>query len=228
MAGENRKPVVIESPFKGETKAQESLHRAYLEACLRDSILKHGEAPIASQREIGIHVGLELAKVCERSVFYIDLGMSSGMERYGLPGAHAAEREIVYRRLGGMWSALAYLKLIDKTDNYNNWLNGGYDGGGWRHRMSDETKKTPPPKWTKRDDLAEVDPEILCMDGFDDCIAGWLQRFGMEPIALYDREKVLNKIMKDGGTYEQALEFYEFNQLGGWVGERTPGFLVKV
>lgn len=104
--------------------------------------------------------------------------------------------------------------------------------------MTDE-KKTPPPKWstsgmtkpekwTKRDDLAEVDDEILCMDGYDDCIEGYLQRFGMEPIAIYDRQKVLEKIMEDGSTYEEAVEFYEFNQLGGWIGERTPGFLVRV
>jgi hypothetical protein len=77
-------------------------------------------------------------------------------------------------------------------------------------------------------DLAEVDDEILCMDGYDDCILGYLQRYGMEPIAIYDRQKVIEKIMEDGGTYEEALEHYEFNQLGGWHGDRTPGFLVKV
>jgi hypothetical protein len=144
MTQESRKYAVIESPFKGENKAQETLHRAYLEACLRDSILNHGEAPIAShklytdalddsvanERAIGIHVGLELAKVCARSVFYIDLGMSEGMERYGLPGARAAKREVIYRRLGGMWSALKYLELIDRLDGYKSWLTGGgYDGG---------------------------------------------------------------------------------------------------
>ena len=67
----------------------------------------------------------------------------------------------------------------------------------------------------------------LLMDGFDDCVVGILERFGMERIILYDKDLVIQKLM-DGGidSYEGALEFYEYNQLGGWHGDRTPGFLV--
>ena len=25
---------------------------------------------------------------------------------------------------------------------------------------------------------------------------------------------------------EQALEYYEYNMLGSWIGERTPGFVI--
>ena len=51
----------------------------------------------------------------------------------------------------------------------------------------------------------------------------------MEPIVLYDKDKVIKKLMDDGcETYEEAVEFYEFNQLGGWHGEKTPGFLVSL
>jgi hypothetical protein len=135
--------VVIESPFKGETKAQEAYHKAYLQACLRDSILNHGEAPFAShqlytealddgdarEREIGISIGLEFAKACTRSVFYVDLGMSEGMQRYAWPAAEGAGREIVIRRLGGVWSAKHYLNLIAKDESYENWLTTPYDGG---------------------------------------------------------------------------------------------------
>lgn len=81
---------------------------------------------------------------------------------------------------------------------------------------------------SKREKLAEIDPDILCMDGYDDCIVGFLQRFGMDPVAVYDREKVLEKLMADGCSYEEALEYYEFNQVGAWAGDRTPGFLVRV
>ena len=28
-------------------------------------------------------------------------------------------------------------------------------------------------------------------------------------------------------SYEDALEYYEYNQLGAYVGERTPGFLIR-
>lgn len=72
--------------------------------------------------------------------------------------------------------------------------------------------------------------EPLVMDGYDDCVVGVLERFGMEPIILYDKEKVIEKIMDESpdGSYHEALEYYEFNQLGGWHGNKTPGFLVRL
>ena len=34
--------------------------------------------------------------------------------------------------------------------------------------------------------------------------------------------------MSDGeSSYEEAMEYYEFNQLGAWVGDGTPCFLDK-
>jgi hypothetical protein len=72
--------------------------------------------------------------------------------------------------------------------------------------------------------------DALLMDGFDDCILGILERFGIDqPIVVYDREKVIAKLMdRDGMTHEEALDFYYFNQLGAWVGEKTPAFLIKM
>ena len=72
--------------------------------------------------------------------------------------------------------------------------------------------------------------DALLMDGFDDCILGILERFGIDqPIVVYDREKVIAKLIdRDGMTHEEALDFYYFNQLGGWHGEKTPAFLIKM
>jgi hypothetical protein len=68
----------------------------------------------------------------------------------------------------------------------------------------------------------------LKMDGFDDCIEGVVERFGQIEILCYNKEKVIEKLMKEGDrTYTEALEYYEFNQLGAWVGEGTPCFLDK-
>lgn len=72
------------------------------------------------------------------------------------------------------------------------------------------------------DDLA---PDALKMDGFDDCIVGVVTRFKMPPIVCYDRAKVIAKNMKGGMTRDEAEEFFEFNQIGAWVGEGTPCFL---
>ena len=69
----------------------------------------------------------------------------------------------------------------------------------------------------------------LIMDGYDDCAIGILERFGMESIVLYDKELVIQQLMDEGcDSYEGALEYYEFNQLGGWHGDQTPGFLIRL
>ncbi len=72
----------------------------------------------------------------------------------------------------------------------------------------------------------ELGEPLLKMDGFDDCIAGVIERMGQEPIICYDKTKVLDQMVKDGMTYEEAVEYFEYNQMGAWVGERTPCFLI--
>ena len=67
--------------------------------------------------------------------------------------------------------------------------------------------------------------ELLTMDDFDSCIVGIVERYGQEPIVCYDRDKVLAELQAQGMDYEGALEFFEFNQLGSWVGDRTPCFI---
>jgi hypothetical protein len=72
------------------------------------------------------------------------------------------------------------------------------------------------------------DSVALVMDGYDDCIAGVLQRFGMPLIVVYDKEKVIQKLMDDGMTCDEAHEFFEYNQLGAWMGEGTPAFITTL
>ena len=70
---------------------------------------------------------------------------------------------------------------------------------------------------------------VLTMDGYDDCVVGVLERFGMEPFVVYDKELVLEKLEEDGcDDRDSSTEYYEFNQLGAWLGEATPGYLVSV
>jgi hypothetical protein len=66
---------------------------------------------------------------------------------------------------------------------------------------------------------------VMWLDGFDDCVAGVLERFGMGDVLVYDRAKVIGKLVKEGMTREGAEEWYGFNMLGAWVGAGTPGFL---
>ena len=78
--------------------------------------------------------------------------------------------------------------------------------------------------------IENLGDEAVLMDGFDDCIIGVLERFGMDSIVLYDKQKVIEKLMAPlagfPATEEEALEYYEYNMLGSWIGERTPGFVI--
>jgi hypothetical protein len=56
---------------------------------------------------------------------------------------------------------------------------------------------------------------------------GAVVRFGSEPFLLYDQDAVIESLMRDGMSYEDAVEFHEYNQLGAWVGDSTPAFFVK-
>jgi hypothetical protein len=65
----------------------------------------------------------------------------------------------------------------------------------------------------------------LVMDDFDDCIVGICDRFH-DSFVVYDRDKVINKLMeRDGMDEEEAVEFFGYNIIGGWHGDKTVGFV---
>ena len=67
--------------------------------------------------------------------------------------------------------------------------------------------------------------ELMCMDGYDDCIVGIVEQFGKPPILCYNKLLVIQKMIDDGSSYEEAEEYFEYNQIGAYVGEFTPCFL---
>jgi hypothetical protein len=72
--------------------------------------------------------------------------------------------------------------------------------------------------------VAEIDPEILLADGFEDALVGYVEVFS-KTVALYDREKCLKILEKrDKMTPEEAEEFFGFNVTGAYVGDHTPAF----
>lgn len=77
------------------------------------------------------------------------------------------------------------------------------------------------------EEFSADDPEILQMDGFEDCAAGICVRFGQPPILIYDRQKVIAKLVASGMSEEDAEEYFGFNQIGAWLGDHTPAFLIR-
>lgn len=72
--------------------------------------------------------------------------------------------------------------------------------------------------------FGEDEDGLLVMDGFDDCIIGVGQRF-TDCFVIYDFKKVIEKLMSDGMTEEEAEEYHQYNQVGAWIGPRTPVFV---
>ena len=68
-------------------------------------------------------------------------------------------------------------------------------------------------------------PDVLIADGFDDAIIGLAERYGMNPVVLYNKNKCLNIMQtRDGMSEEDAIDFFYYNIVGAYMGEHTPCF----
>lgn len=90
-----------------------------------------------------------------------------------------------------------------------------------RLRQEDEQRSRD---WLDR--ASELNEEALACDGFESCIMGVATRYGMDSVLAYDYDKCLALLIsRDGMTYEEASEFFEFNVIGAWMGAGTPVFV---
>ena len=71
-----------------------------------------------------------------------------------------------------------------------------------------------------KEHLEKIDPDLLYADGFDDCILGITFREEV-PVVLYSSSRIIQRLSKDMPE-EEAVEYFEFNINGAYVGERTP------
>ena len=63
-------------------------------------------------------------------------------------------------------------------------------------------------------------------DEFDGAILGLGRRCGQPDLLVYDVDKCIEiLIKKDNMTQEEAVDFFEYNIVGAWVGGGTPIFL---
>jgi hypothetical protein len=69
--------------------------------------------------------------------------------------------------------------------------------------------------------------EMLFADGFDEAIVGVAERCSQPALVVYDAEKCIDILVSQGMDKTEAIEFFNFNTLGAWVGENTPLFLWK-
>lgn len=68
---------------------------------------------------------------------------------------------------------------------------------------------------------------IFKLDGFEDCYLGLGEAYGEQPRLIYDYKKIIESLEKEGMSEDEAREFYDFNIIGSYLGEKMPIFLVN-
>lgn len=66
------------------------------------------------------------------------------------------------------------------------------------------------------------DEEILKADGFDNCVLGYEYNWDGNIRLIYSVKAMLDELIFEGMTEEDAIEHFEYNIRGGYVGEKTP------
>ena len=83
------------------------------------------------------------------------------------------------------------------------------------------------------EDQIPADSSALFADGFDEAIIGyqyvrWGDASGDYRV-VYDSEKMVECLVsRDGMSYEDAVEYLEFNTWGAFVGECTPVYIYTI
>lgn len=83
-----------------------------------------------------------------------------------------------------------------------------------------------------RERLWAFDSDLIFYDGvgYDEAIAGISYLYDKETkkghwVVTYSKDDIIESLKKEMGNYTDALEWYEYNVLGTYVGENTPMFM---
>ena len=71
------------------------------------------------------------------------------------------------------------------------------------------------------ENIGEYNPEALLADGHDHAIMG----YSTDGRVIYSVNMIIEGLIESGMTYEEAVEFFDFNIAGAYVGEYTPIFM---
>jgi len=75
---------------------------------------------------------------------------------------------------------------------------------------------------TKKEQVADINPDALFADGFDEAIIGY---DATGACCVYDYDKCLKVLIRDGMDWPDAQEHMEFNVVSAYVGDFTPIFI---
>jgi hypothetical protein len=76
------------------------------------------------------------------------------------------------------------------------------------------------------EEIAEYNEDALILEGFDEAIIGLAERINLGPVVAYDVNKIYEILMnKHNMSYEEAIEYFNFNIIGAWMGDFTPVYI---
>lgn len=73
-----------------------------------------------------------------------------------------------------------------------------------------------------REYLSSQDESIIVLDGYDECIIGIV-----DGCACYSVNKIIKKLMEEM-SLDEALQYFEYNIEGMYLGEYTPKYLFEL
>ena len=74
-----------------------------------------------------------------------------------------------------------------------------------------------------KETIAEYNPEAMLTDGHDYAIMGYTS----DGRVVYSADQIIGGLMNEGMTEEEAIEFFDFNIAGAFVGEFTPIYMYE-
>ena len=79
-------------------------------------------------------------------------------------------------------------------------------------------------------DINEYAEGAILLDGLELAIVGITDEFGVGRRILYSKDKIIQILQeRDGMTWDEAEEYFDYNIIGGYFGEQNPVFLdVKI
>ena len=88
-------------------------------------------------------------------------------------------------------------------------------------------------EWIKEYASLHEEPMMFLGSGeeqkrYEDAIIGIAYWFGQDPLVAYDMDKVIQVFKEDMPDETDALEYFEFNVIGAWMGDGTPIFIETV
>ena len=77
--------------------------------------------------------------------------------------------------------------------------------------------------------LQNISQSALLMDGFDEALIGFSQRINEPLLAVYKWQRMVQILKnRDKMSYEDAVEYIEYNCIGAWIGEQTPIIVMPI